>query len=752
MAVSGTTHASRRHVVFGLNALVQVAVAAVLVVGVVWLAGRPQWQVDTTRSGVNSLSPRTRQLLGQLDQNVRITAVFPEPDKRNTLALKRRGQIRDQLDLYERAGGGRVSTYLLDPSLQKNETDQLLKRLTALPAYKDEAKPHEEALAKFPAVNESIRALAGEDARKIKELAKGQAELTQDRNLAIVWNNLNVIEQEAAQSAQDVDELRKGDVPRYTQAVQKVREYLGRAKATLEDALKWMKGDALSLPGSTPDLQLFFRDGPGRYEPVLQQITSLEDTTKNLKEVKLETLYNELMRWRTRDGQPVLVEGGKEARVVRFEDIWPQLSDPNAPVGPDGDDREFAGEASISSAILQLTQKTKTAVVFVRFGGESPLEPDFSRMNMMMMQQMPRAPYQELNRLLGKANFVTKDWDVAQSKVPPTVPDAGRTVYVVLPPEPPQRPSPMQPTPPPRMTPADCKIVEDAVQAAGAAVFLAGWKPPASPIPGMNEPYEYGEYLKNTWGVEVQSDLLALLFMPNPEKPGLWYPARMDPRGRLTVVSMLTTDDGVRFTNQAIGQALRTDRAAFSVLAPLKIVATATQPAGVKVETVAEVGPTEDIWACSDLHRLDTELKQDQGTRRGEGDLAAPFPIAVAATKEVGAATSAPASQPQTQRVVVFGSQAFALDDLAQASTLQQVGNRLAVTLLYPANADLFIKALHWLTGEADRVAVGPRRGDLPRLSGLNETWAGILPWFLVGVWPALALVAGVGMWVVRRR
>jgi hypothetical protein len=102
--------------------------------------------------------------------------------------------------------------------------------------------------------------------------------------------------------------------------------------------------------------------------------------------------------------------------------------------------------------------------------------------------------------------------------------------------------------------------------------------------------------------------------------------------------------------------------------------------------------------------------------------------------------------------VVVFGSQVFAADEVAQANAVQQVGNHYVVGPAYPANADLFINALHWLTGEADRIAVGPRRGDLPRLSGLNETWAGILPWFLVGVWPALALVAGVGMWVVRRR
>lgn len=71
---------------------------------------------------------------------------------------------------------------------------------------------------------------------------------------------------------------------------------------------------------------------------------------------------------------------------------------------------------------------------------------------------------------------------------------------------------------------------------------------------------------------------------------------------------------------------------------------------------------------------------------------------------------------------------------------------------LYPANSDLLINALHWLTGEADRIAVGPRRAELPRLSNLRESTAAALPWVLVGVWPAVALVVGLGVWFVRRR
>lgn len=736
MAVSATTNAARRRFVYGVNAILQIILAGVLVVGVVWLAGRFKLQADTTRTGVNSLSPQTRQLLRNLDQNIRITAVFAEPDKRDALGQKRRRAIRDLLDLYDSAGGARVSTYLLDPSLQKMETDKVLKRLTELPAYKDEARPHAEALAKFTPLNESIRALAGGDFQRIEELLKDAPELARNRNLAIVRNNLRLVAREAEGIGEDLEDLKKGEIPRYGEAVRKVREYLNTVELMLRDASKWIEGDALALPGLTAELGTYFEQAPSRYQPVLVQITELLSATNDLKDVELEEVHRGLTRWQTYP--PVLVESDREARVLSFWEVWPLITDPNAPLGPEGDDREFAGEAAISSAVLQLTQKEKTAVIFTRYGGESPITPpDFSRAN-LMMQQLPRAPYGMLNALLEKANFVTADWDLSLQKEPPEVEDAARRIYVVFPPEPPPRPNPMQPSPQPAMTPEDRQIVLDAVQASGMAVFLTGWVAPLSPLPGMTGTYEYADYLKTTWGVDVQASYLTLHFTPHPEKPGWWVPASREP-------SMLTTDEVLRFTDHPIAKPVKTDRAGLVLVAPLKIVPVdsaddSTAGAGVKAEAVAEVRPTEDVWAVQDLRRLDEEWKRNQGFRRRDTDLRPPFPVAVAATSNAG------------QKVVVFSSKPFASDRVAQATGFQQVGNSFVLGPIYPANNDLFINSLHWLTGEADRIAVGPRRGEVPRLKDLDDEWAARLPWFLVGIWPAAALLVGVGMWLVRRR
>jgi hypothetical protein len=742
MAVNDTMNAPRRRLVFGANVIVQAVLAAAVVVAVIWITDQFNFQADLTGTGRNSLSSRTTQLLKHLDQSVRITAVFAEPDKRDEIGQKRRRAMRDLLDLYEQAGGGRVTTALLDPSTEKGSTDKLLQRLMELPAYKNEAQPHQEALAKSAQLTEQIKSLAESEASRLDELARTDAQLARNRNFAIVRNNLRQIGRDVQETQEKIQDLTHGEIPRFGQAIKDLRDSVKNEEMLLRDASTWMSTEGQSIAGINPDSQAFFQGAPARYEPVLKDMQDLAQKTENLKEVKVEELYNGLTRWRT--GPPVLVETEHEAKVVPFWDLWVAPAEPGAPLGPDGDDRVFAGETAVSSAILQLTQKEKSAVVFVRCGGQPLLRPDYSKMNPMMMQQMPRAPYQEMSALLEKAGFVTQEWDVAQQKTPPKVENAVRTLYVVLPPEPPEQPDPRRPAPPAGMTPEDRKLVLDAVNASGMAVFLAGWAPPPSPYPGAMGTYEYADYLKSTWGVDVQYNDLTLHFMPHPERKDQWIPAGRQPQ-------VITTDDVVRLTDHPIGAPLMADRAAFVLAAPLRILPAESRPAGEKIDIVAEVKKTTDAWACRDLSALEEQLKRKQGVQPGPTDMLAPFPIVVAASKDAAGAgtTTAPA---KPQRIVVFGSERFAEDALAQASGLQQRGNALVLGPLYPANSDLLINALHWLTGEANRIAVGPHAGELPRLTKLNEAWAARLPWLLVGVWPVLALVVGLGVWLVRRK
>lgn len=734
MAVTTQANASTRRFVFGLNALVQSLLVLALVVGVIWIAARFNVAGDWTRTGVNSVSQRTRNLLQNVDQHVRITALFVEPDEeRDKLSAKRYRELSDLLDLYDRIGGAQITTDIIDPSLQERRSKEVLARLKALPKYKGEAAPHEQALEQLRPVMQQILDLVTQESAQLEQLAQTSPALQKSREFATVRTNLRFMMQDIERVPQELETLKQRDIPPYGEAVKSLRQYLTDAQTTLRSLMTWMTTEGVNLAGLSPETRSYFEQAASRYQPVLDEMAALLEKTEGLQDVELETVERELRGWS--EGPPVmpvvLVESEQEAKVLAFWDLWAQPPDMNAPLGPEGEMRQFAGEAALSSAILQLTQEEKTAVVFTRYGGESPITPDFSNVNINNMRELPTAPYIRLNDLLEKQNFITHDWDVKTQKEPPAIEDAGRVIYVVFPPEPPPRQNPMQPSMEAGFSDADRQIVLDAVGRSGMAIFLAGWMQPASMMPGDERAYEFEQYLRETWGLELKTDYLTIKFTPSPDKPGLWVPVRGNPL-------LLTTED-ISFTDHPISKPIEALTAAFDGVCPLFLVEGEGQPEGVEHAIIAEVGATEDVWAIDNIQRVQEELNRNMGLRPTPSDIKPPFAIAASATKN-------------GQRVVVFASTEFARDQIAQSESLMLTGGGLVRYQNFPANTDLFLNSLHWLTGEADRIAVGPRQGDVPRLNDLNATWAAIVPWILVGIWPALALLAGVGVWFVRRR
>lgn len=727
MAVSTGMSASARRTVYGLNVLLAVALLIVLLVIVNWAARAFGGRLDLTSTGVNSLSPRTTKLLAGLDKNITITSLYSLALKEiRPHAEKHKQAVEDLLDLYETAGRGHVATFHIDPGEQPDKVAELLKRLAEKPAYKDESKPHAEALTGFGQIDEQLSALVQSELPKIEGFAKADPRLNRLPELAILARALRQIVSEGQSVKQDVQELQADEIPRYGRAIELVRDHLTSARTSLQTTIDWMTGDAQKLSWLAEDARAWFAECKPRYAPVLEALDAQIAAVKDLKQVELEQLYESL-----KAGQTVLVETPEKARVLTQEDVWPYRSDRNTPLPADGDPREFAGEQAISSAILQLTQTEKTAVIFVRFGGGALLEPDFSQMN--PMAPPPEAPFGALRTLLDKANFATAEWDVQAQPDPPAVEGAARKVFVVFPPREPQSPNPMQPPRTPPISDEQKQRITSAVAGSGMAVFLVGWQPPSNPMMPFPSPYAFADYLKKDWGIEVKSTHLVVHFAPNPQREGVWIPASRNP----TVV----TSEAFRFSDQPIGKPLQSLPAGLQYAAPLALVEGAEKPAGVSAEPIISVAKSEDVWAIANLSRTDEDFQKQQGTHRYDDDLPSPFPLAVAATKEGDG------------KLVVIASEQFAADAMLQMASLVQVGNSLQVAQAYPANADLLINSLHWLTGDADRIAVGPQKGAVPRLDQLKEGPVATF-WraFLVGIWPASALLAGALMWFVRRR
>lgn len=717
--------ASKRRFVYGLNVAVTIVLAFVLLGFATWAAGEYGGRVDLTRTGVNSLSPRTVQLLRGLGENVTITGLYSTALKEvRPYAEKQQTRVGDLLDLYETAARGKVTAHMIDASASPAKVTALLARLKEKPAYKDEAKPHAEVLDAFPALSARLAELMQGELSGIDGLHNADPALAKIQALSIIERNLRVMIREAQATESDVKTLKEDEIPRYGRAVEQVNDYLGQVKSVLQDALDWMRNKGTGTPGISPETKSFFAGAPSRYATALGELQTLLSKTEDLASVKLEDVYETLKR-----GQTVLVETENEATVLTQDDVWPWRTDRGAPPPPDGDPRDFAGEQAVSSAILKLTQKTKTAVIFTRFGGE-PLLQAPPPTNPMM--QMPQAPYQVLNELLQKENFITQEWDVRTQTEPPKVEEASRLIYVVFPPEPPPQQNPMRPAPTPRINAEQKQRIFDAVKESGMAVFLTSWMPPSSQFMPMPEKYDFNDYLKKTWGIAVEDTHLALQFVVHPQRDGLMLPASRN---------LMINSQVFHYTDHPIGAPLRGLPAAFQTVAPLRIVTGDEKPEGVTLEPIVEVNDTEDVWAINNLSRINEDLQKNQGTRRYEDDIPAPFPLGIAATGTEG------------KKLVVIASDRFVADSVVNMAQMVMVGGGLRLAKLYPGNIDLFLNALHWLTGNADRIAVGTQRSDVPRLDKLEE--GGMLTFtrvFLVGIWPAVALLIGAGVWLLRRR
>ncbi len=751
MAVGKATNVAQRRVVYGANAIIQIVLVILVAVGAVYVS-QNKGQVDLTRTGVNSLSPRTEKLLDKLDEDVTITAIYTVLSEYDELAQKRQDAMSDLLKLYESAGHGHITANLIDPMKDRARLPALLKRLRDKPAYKDQAQVHAQALNDFPALNRRITGLIDEQMAEIERLLDAEPAL-QDSALVEIIQELNRLKRQADDVSAQVQELAGYDIPQYGAAVDAARGFLETVQRWVRAMDDWVKNRAPQDRGMTPDALALVERANQAYAELLPDISAFLERTRDLERVEVEQLSNQLNRWA--NAPPMLVETGEKAQVLSFSEAWPFRRDPNAPPAPDGDEREFAGEQAISSAILKLTQREKTAVVFVRYGGPSPIVPDFSRMNMMSMRQMPRAPYGVVNDLFRKENFITADWDVATRKTPPVVEDAARTVYLVFPPAPPPQPDPMRPSPQSAITPADVQAVVDAVQESGMGIFLTGASERALGGPGT---YEFADYLKSTWGLEVLYDFLTIRFAPSPQNPALH---RLRPQP--TVID--TADGKTRFTDHPIVEPLRASTAGFSGVCPLRIVGGDEQPEGVTASELVVVEPSDDIWAIADIAQVEQDLRTKRGTSRREADLQPPFPIAVAAEKESATGEAAESTEEgeseadaagpaSSQRIVVFASPTFAANGMVERpGGYVLTGGGLVAFPAYPANPDLLINAIHWLTKEADRISVGARRTEVPRLDKLTEGfWMDFWRIFLVGIWPGLALVVGGGVWLFRRR
>ncbi len=408
-------------------------------------------------------------------------------------------------------------------------------------------------------------------------------------------------------------------------------------------------------------------------------------------------------------------ETDEEARVVDFGSVWPPV-DQGAGARARFDQRAFKGEEKLTSAILRVTHKEQTAVVFVRYGGMPLFLGGF-------MPGQPPAPYGTMKQQLEDANFIVHEWDLKSSEMPPAIdPAPTRTIFVVFKPTPPERGPMGQMSQEPPFSDAQRQALLSAMGDKGRALFIAGWAPgPFGPIPGT---YEYGEYLKNNWGITVDTSALLIDFVSTA--PGQYNVVRRD----------FFFMDGLEVTDHDIVTGAQARRLSLPWCAPLELASPA--PEGVTLAPLVIQPKRDGLWGVKNIQRYEDQQRERGYLTREPEDLEGPYTLAVAATRG-------------DAKIVVVSARDFAEDQVAFAREVAMGPQGFVIRSRNPGNVTLLINSLHWLNDNTQFMNIG-KPIDSAVLQIESSSTEKVVQMFTIFVWPALALCCGGAVWWVRRK
>lgn len=714
-SVAAPSTSTGRRMLVGTNVVVVTLIVAAIVV-VAQLSAYDSSRWDMTSSGVNSLSDGTENLLRSLDQNVRLTSLYFETDREDEDQQRYRRAAQNLLDLYEATNRGRVTAEWVNPLKDHEKFQKLLARLREKSTFADTVKVYQARIDTYKTdLDAQMRKLLQDELTLIGPTVGGMGDSSRPSPTAQVEELLRRLSSELEMTREQVDSLTTTANPQYTAAVGELKGLYPKISKSLKEIGKFAAGELGRNPSMPAAQASFLRDANSRYADL---VVSLEgETTKlqDLQPLKLDDLINQLAP----TSNAMLVETDADAMIVDFSATWPPVDQSGGGTRVPFEKRAFKGEEKLTAAILRATHKEQTAVVFVRYGGQSLFMGGF-------MPGQPPAGYGMMKQQLEDANFIVEEWDLkTKDTIPDINPKPTRTLFVVLKPEPPQQRNPMmgqQQPPDPPFGENHRQALLKALGANGRALFIAGWSPgPFGPIAGT---YEYNDYLKTTWGIGV--DTSALLIAATNIAPGKYVVTNQ-------AFHHMTDLDLEKHEIVSGGTARRV---ALPWSAPLEI--NAAPPEGVKLQRLMTLPKRDGVWGVKNILKYQEQLEQHDYMSKAEGDLEGPFDLAVTATKG-------------DAKIVLVSSREFAEDAVAFAREMRMGSQGIVIGSRNPGNVTLLINTMHWLNDNTAFMNIGKPIDaavlEIPKPATVKAVQA-----LTILLWPVLALACGGAVWWVRRR
>lgn len=699
-----------RHLLIGTNVLLSVVAATAIVAVLQWGAFFKTTKFDLTDQGINSLTAGTERLVKGLPGKVRLTSAYFQTDLEDEDQAKYRGKIGDLINLYQSANRSLVEVDSFNPLQDHSKRERLMERLQNLEKFKSQTAPYREVVERFQKdLSKTIGDLLQREITDVSALVELAPEAEKD--LLQVQDVLNRWQEQLNFALQDVTDAMSTSQPRLGTASGAVSTLCSSLSRDLNAIVKF-GGQLLSKhPDSSKGVRDFFAGAETRYQTLIGDLDGEATKARELPPLDFENIARQVGA----TSNALVVETEADAKVIGFAEVWPTL-DPNLPpTSAKFANRLFKGEEKVTSALLQLTEKQKTAVVFVRFGG-GPLF--FGG-----MPGQPPADYADLKQLLEDANFQVEEWDVGTSMTPPEMePAPSRTLWVVLRPENPPPNFQQQMQQPKNFDDTHRQAVLAAMGDNARAIFIAGWAP--GPFGAFPEPYPYETYLNDQWGVHVSSDRLLLEALVG-QRPGEFT---------LQQRSLFISD--FERSDHLLVKDLRGQSTAMPYACPLDLAA--QPPEGVTLAKLLTCARTDTLWGVKDLQKYSEKTRVGEPVTKSPEDVYGPFTLAAVAEK--GEA-----------KIVVLSSRECMTDQVAMAPALMRTSQGLTLRPASPGNVALFLNSLHWLNDRTEWMGVGRPvdAGSIQIEEGRQLTTVRVM---VGAVWPALVACCGLVAWWVRRR
>lgn len=686
-----TTHhtQARRRLKYGLNVAVAVLAAAVLVVFVNWIAYRHLYQrLDLTAGQRYSLAQQTTQLLNNLKGDHEIIALM-------RVHNERRERVLSLLREYERYSDQLTVTHI-DPNRDIAQRDRFYERL--LDRHADELAPVREAVEahgkQVAEIFDELAAMAAPLQRAMEHPELDNPQLASQLQQLLAWVGQSDSTALNDSLAQSLD----APLPAYNEALATLSQPLDSIDRNLQTAVQWFQGavNRQGVPNAVKEQLLTLAQ---QAEPLRQRT---QDMLRELESVDVPATYQRLRR-DLGSSESVMVMNDQRMRTVPVSELYRDV-DPRL-VRQEGEPAtQFLTEEKITGALLSLRLEQPPLVVFVYTGQQPPLG--------------ERGSHTQVAERLRSANFEVTQWNPTGGgqpgpmggmqgggpSAPPEPREGQRAVWILLHARP---QNPMM-----AMTASDGEqtIVDHLNErlAAGDSALvmlgmdLTGGMGGASPLRQMVE----------TWGVTPLVDRQIL---------------REVRRGQGTpqpVSSHIVTDwpDALPVTRALDGLS-----AVFIESSPL----TLRNPDDMDVEHWPLVKLRGDrMWA-------ERASAGDDNIEYDESDAAETFTVAVAAESDA-------------KRLIVTTDPRWPSDRL---TNLGYEGLPAALTgVQFPGNSELFVNSVYWLAGLEQMIAASPRTQDIRRIEAMTDTKLIVYRWSLLVGMPAVVLVLGMGVWLVRRR